>query len=338
LADRLTEQFNCAAKLKEEREAKLARAAAKIRRLEEEAKRLETSADDQLSNARQTEADVARLEEECTTLAKAFKVKKRTLDLLPNAAENHRKLSDLVNGSVERIMRTGKQWEGVRIPLINKYRRRKQLLHERKKEVGLKVEEIKVMRVEMRRKAADLKDKARLHQQVTAELAALPKTQAREIYVRRIIDVVGTIKRQNSERDRILASVRRVQKEIANISQTQQRSFRLADDNIFQAAKREQASGVLPTEQFAGPAYRDVVTLRDGFAALISRVEASGHLKNECATLQKRIEALEQKNTTANMKTVMSDLGQVRQENETLVAQAKKLKAAWRALQQQARG
>ncbi len=156
------------AKLKEERDAQLATAQEKIRKLEENIKKLDAATESQLSNARQLEGDINSVVEECKKLQEVYLVKKRTLDLLPNAEENYRKLKALVDGSSDRLMGLGSQWEQTRVPLINKYRRRKQLLHERKQEVGLKVEQIKVMREELRRKAQALKEKAKLHEQVRA--------------------------------------------------------------------------------------------------------------------------------------------------------------------------
>jgi hypothetical protein len=74
--------------------------------------------------------------------------------------------------------------------------------------------------------------------QVTAELAALPKSIPREAYVKRIMDVVRNLVKYREEIDKILTDVRRVQKEINSASQTQQRSFSVADDTVAQVLLR----------------------------------------------------------------------------------------------------
>ena len=319
-------------KLKDERDAKIAAAQEKMRAIEEQMKKMEAATAEQEVLARESQGEITAVVEDAKKLHEAYLVKKRTLDLLPNAAENYRKLSGLVDASTERIMGFGQQWEAARIPLINKYRRRKQLLGERKTEVGRKVEQIKLMRDELRRKAADLKEKARLHEQVVQELAALPKAVPREAYVKRIMDVVKNLVKYRQEIERILESVRKVQKDINAASQTQGRSFALADDTIYTAARREKNTNVPPEQRFASQSYGNIVKIRDGFAALTKQVESTGHIKNDILALQSKIEALESKNITANMKTVMTDLNQVKQENEQLIEQAKKLKSVARKL------
>lgn len=56
-----------------------------------------------------------------------YKVKKQTIDLLPEADENILKLQEVVEGSANRLVTLANQWEKHRAPLISDYRNLKEL-------------------------------------------------------------------------------------------------------------------------------------------------------------------------------------------------------------------
>lgn len=57
----------------------------------------------------------------------SVRVKKQTIDLMPDAENNLAKLQALVEGSAKRVVNLAAQWEKRRAPLIDEHRRLKEL-------------------------------------------------------------------------------------------------------------------------------------------------------------------------------------------------------------------
>jgi hypothetical protein len=190
----------------------------------------------------------------------------------------------------------------------------------------VKVEHIKQMRIEMKKKAEDIRAKAKLHTQLVEELNKLPKSVNRQVYVKRIMDVLRNLRKQDQLIKTVLADVRQVQKEINIASQAKIRSFDVADEVIYQAALKESQGGVPVNQRFGAPAYQNVVALRDSFNRLVEQVEETGRCKNEIRDVTAKVEELAKRNTSENMKRIVTDLEQVKAENTQLKSKLKKLK------------
>mmetsp|Transcript_23693 Transcript_23693/g.46665 ORF Transcript_23693/g.46665 Transcript_23693/m.46665 type:complete len:635 (-) Transcript_23693:401-2305(-) len=306
--------------IRREREAELQALQETIRALRDKRRAMEQLAEENANQARQIEAELGQKLTKTAEMEKAFKVKKQTLDLLPNAAENLKKLSDIAQASAERLVQLAGEWESKRVPLVTKYRRKKQLILERKSEVGTKVEAIKRMRVEMKQKAQQLREKDALYKQVLEELAKMPKSINRQVYVRRIMDIVKNLEKQKVDIARVLEDVRMLQKDINSLSQKSKRTFDLVDERVYAEAKNKNTT--------AKEVYRNIVLMRDGFVELVKNVENTGKVKNEIRDTSARIEALESRNTGLNMKSVAEDLAAVKDENKKLATKIKALRAS----------
>lgn len=310
--------------IQKEREEQLQKAQLKLKNLKLLFHKMQTVSEQKKSSVRQMEGELNDIQERISKLENDYKVKKRTRDLLPNADENLRKLHQIAEASAKRLLQLGEEWEKHRVPLVTKYRRKKQMLNDRKGEVGVKVDQIKRMRQEMKAKVVDLRQKDQLFKQLTEEYNKLPKSINRQVYVRRIMDIVKNLERQKLDISKVLADVRQIQKDINQISKTSKRSFGICDELVYQAANKAKKPGEKDTT--ATQAYKYVVQLREGFDALVACVEETGRCKNEIKDLQASIEALEARNTSLNMKRVANDLEQVKKENKEMLSKIKKLK------------
>jgi endonuclease III-like uncharacterized protein len=58
----------------------------------------------------------------------------------------------------------------------------------------------------------------------------------RSAYTRRILEIIGNIRKQKEEIDRVLADTRQVQKEINQLTGRLDRSFAVADELIFKVS------------------------------------------------------------------------------------------------------
>lgn len=314
--------------VQQEREAQLQKAQQQFKKLKSYASKMQTVSEQNTSSARQMEGELNDIQAKIAELENTYKVKKRTLDLLPNADENLKKLQQIADQSAKRLLKLGEEWEKHRVPLVTKYRRKKQMLNDRKGEVGVKVDQIKRMRQEMKAKVVDLRQKDGLFKQLTEEYNKLPKSINRQVYVRRIMDIVKNLEKQRLDINSVLADVRQIQKDINQISKTSKRSFDICDELVYQAANKSKRPG--EKDSTATQSYKYVVQLREGFVDLVQRVEETGKMKNEIKDLEASIEALEARNTSLNMKRVANDLSQVKKENKEMLQKIKKLKGKGR--------
>lgn len=303
------------------RDAEVTGAQESVKQLQDTVKKMDSKTVQNEQTSHMLEAEIIKMDEEIKKLTDAYKVIDNTNKLMNsgNADENMKKLNAIVAQSTARIVTLGEEWEKYRQPILAKYRRNKQLLRERKDEVGVKVEHIKQMRIEMKKKAEDIRAKAKLHTQLVEELNKLPKSVNRQVYVKRIMDVLRNLRKQDQLIKTVLADVRQVQKEINIASQAKIRSFDVADEVIYQAALKESQGGVPVNQRFGAPAYQNVVALRDSFNRLVEQVEETGRCKNEIRDVTAKVEELAKRNTSENMKRIVTDLEQVKAEDRKSV-------------------
>lgn len=313
------EEQEAADALKAEREKKVSQLTEKLKKLKAAIKGKEATKEENKGLTRQMEVKLNEFKTQTETMEKQYKVKKRTLDLLPNAQENLGKLQQLSQASAAKLLQLAQEWENHRVPLVERYRKQKLHMADRKGEVEVKVGQIKRMRIEMKEKAADLREKDAVYKQVLDEFNNMPKSINRQVYVRRIMDIVKNLEKQKVDIKSVLDDVRQVQKDINMLSGKSKRSFDVVDEIVFQEASKKK-------NPVATQTYKNVVQLRDGFVELVKTVEDTGRIKNEIRDTTSKITALEARNTALNMKRVADDLAQVREENKKLAAQVKKLK------------
>ena len=79
-----------------------------------------------LVNQQQLAEATASQEAKNKDLEEEFRIKKKTMELLPEADENIVKLEALVDSSSERLVKLAKKWEEHRQPLIEEYRQLKE--------------------------------------------------------------------------------------------------------------------------------------------------------------------------------------------------------------------
>lgn len=65
------------------------------------------------------EAETEKIGEENGARGETYKMRKKVLDLLPNADENIKKLQEVVDNSAKRLGVLAEKWEGVRTGLIS---------------------------------------------------------------------------------------------------------------------------------------------------------------------------------------------------------------------------
>ncbi|XP_017324208.1 coiled-coil domain-containing protein 22 isoform X1 [Ictalurus punctatus] len=240
-----------------------------------------------------------------------IRVKKQTIDLLPDAENNLIKLQSLVEASSKRVVHLASQWEKHRTPLIDEHRRLKELCSNREMESSRKLSEIKDLHDKIRQSAEEAKKKESLYKQLITEYETLPKDVSRSAYTMRILEIVGNIKKQKEEITKILSDTKDLQKEINGLTGKLDRTFAVTDELVFKDAKKDES---------VRKSYKYLAALHENCTQLIQTIEDTGSIMREIRDLEEQIETENGKKTVSNLEKILEDYKAIRQENSALAA------------------
>ncbi|GFU96946.1 coiled-coil domain-containing protein 22 homolog [Trichonephila clavipes] len=257
---------------------------------------------------------IKKEQETIDDLKERYRVKKCTLSLLPDAETNIEKLQAVIDASSQRLVSLANQWEQHRVPLIDQYRELRELSSRRVNETQRKLEEIKVLREKIKSLGVEARQKEEMHKHLVTAYEKLTKDVSRCAYTRRIMEIVGNIKKQKAEIDKVLLDTRNVQKEINKLSGKLERTFTVTDELIFKDAKKDEA---------IRRAYKYLAALHENCNQLVVIVEETGAIAREIRELEDQIEQENQKKVAATLERITSDYKQMQQENASLLAQLK---------------
>jgi hypothetical protein len=145
------------------------------------------------SKVRQLESELDALNHESETLEREVMLKRKTLEMLPSAAENIGKLQMICGASSKRMLQLAQEWEVHRRPLVDRLRLIKKAKSQRKLRCKAMVDEVKKMREDMVNMVQELKDKQEKVEMLLDEKTKLPKNINRLIYTHRIMDIISSI-------------------------------------------------------------------------------------------------------------------------------------------------
>uniref|UniRef100_A0A672PLC3 Coiled-coil domain-containing protein 22 n=1 Tax=Sinocyclocheilus grahami TaxID=75366 RepID=A0A672PLC3_SINGR len=239
----------------------------------------------------------------------SVKMKRQTIDLLPDAENNLLKLQSLVEASSKRVVHLASQWEKHRVPLIDEHRRLKELCSNRESESSRKLSEIKDLHDKIRQSAEEAKKKESLHKQLQTEYETLSKDVSRSAYTMRILEIVGNIKKQKEEITKILSDTKELQKEINSLTGKLDRTFAVTDELVFKDAKKDES---------VRKSYKYLAALHENCTKLIQTIEDTGTILREIRDLEEQIETENGKRTVSNLEKILEDYKAIRQENSAL--------------------
>jgi chromosome segregation ATPase len=110
-----------------------------------------------VSSMRQLESQLAAALAKTDELEKEYLIRKKALEMLPDANNHIAKLQDICGKSAERLVELGAEWETHRIPMVATLRKHKEGLSVRKETCRKMVEEMKSMREEMKGMAGQVR-------------------------------------------------------------------------------------------------------------------------------------------------------------------------------------
>jgi hypothetical protein len=181
------------------------------------------------------------------------RVVERTAMLLDDPEDNEKKLREMIEVSKRKIQSLHEQWDQHKRPLEEQIRENESVSQKVSKiarSIGLffftklillfqsKISEIlaeiKTTKQKTQTIVEDIKFKTKLHQELLTELQTANKNVQRISYTSRIIDIIGSIKKQNNDIDKILGDTRELQKSIARLQEQLNRQYKVSDDLLFQ--------------------------------------------------------------------------------------------------------
>uniref|UniRef100_A0A672KMA0 Coiled-coil domain-containing protein 22 n=1 Tax=Sinocyclocheilus grahami TaxID=75366 RepID=A0A672KMA0_SINGR len=237
----------------------------------------------------------------------SIKMKRQTIDLLPDAENNLLKLQSLIEASSKRVVHLASQWEKHRVPLIDEHL----VLTFPQSESSRKLSEIKDLHDKIRQSAEEAKKKESLYKQLLAEYETLSKDVSRSTYTMRILEIVGNIKKQKEEITKILSDTKDLQKEINGLTGKLDRTFAVTDELVFKDAKKDES---------VRKSYKYLAALHENCTQLIQTIEDTGTIMREIRDLEEQIETENGKRTVSNLEKILEDYKAIRQENSALAA------------------
>ncbi|XP_062454654.1 6-phosphofructo-2-kinase/fructose-2,6-bisphosphatase 1 isoform X2 [Rhea pennata] len=187
----------------------------------------------------------------------------------------------VVEASSQRIVSLAGQWERHRGPLLAEYRHLRALRDSAQLESSRRLSEIRALHERSCSAADEARRKEELYKQLVLELEALPRDISRAVYTRRILEIVGNIRKQKEEIGKILVDTRVLQKEINTLVGKLERTFSVTDELLFKDAKRDEV---------VRKAYKYLAALHENCAQLIHTIEDTGTIQREIRDLEEQIE------------------------------------------------
>ncbi|XP_053684089.1 coiled-coil domain-containing protein 22 homolog [Sabethes cyaneus] len=276
----------------------------------------------QLQTGRQQQDESVEMHKKALAkLKEDKKFKERTHILLEDPEVNVKKLEAIIAAGGERMKKLQDQWDAHRTPLVETLE-----VHKAKNSDILSrsqpiLDQIESTRRKCEEITIDLQTKSAMHLRLQKEFEKLNKTVSRTAYTSRILEIVGNIRKQKNDIDKILQDTRSLQKEINSITGQLDRQFTVTDDLIFRNAKKD---------EYAKRAYKLLVMLHSDCAELIGLVQETGAIKREIRDLEDQIENEKTRNTAANLAQITNDLTEMQNESLRLEESIRELEEAIR--------
>ncbi|XP_046394778.1 coiled-coil domain-containing protein 22 homolog [Ischnura elegans] len=256
-------------------------------------------------------------EKPCQEVEERLALWRRTEEILPRpgseglAGEGVERLKNMADASARRLLSLASAWDERRTPLLAEYRRLREHDTNRASEAQKQVELLRSLREKTREVMEEVREKEQIRKQLTAEREKITKDVGRSAYTRRIMEIIGNIRKQNEDIEKVLQDTRDVQKEINQLTGRLDRSFTVADELIFRDAKKDET---------ARKAYKLLATLHSDCSDIVRMVEETGATVREIRDLEDQIQTEEANSVASNLERITADLKQMRQESAALAA------------------
>jgi coiled-coil domain-containing protein 22 len=234
-------------------------------------------------------------------------VKRKTMQLLPEADANMAQLRTLADEQAAKIQALAAEWDVERVALVDRYRALRASVKDRTGDVRSLLDEIRVLRAQIEELRASAKQRYDRYKALLDTWQQLPKDISRETYTVRILDIVRQTKKQKVDIDKILIDTRNINKEINSVSESLFRSFSVTSELVFADATKDDT---------AKQAYKLLAHMHKLFEKLVQTVSRTGHLRRDILTLEDKHAALDKRLASLNIDQIVQDLEQLQKESK----------------------
>uniref|UniRef100_A0A0K8SMG4 Coiled-coil domain-containing protein 22 homolog n=1 Tax=Lygus hesperus TaxID=30085 RepID=A0A0K8SMG4_LYGHE len=273
---------------------------------------LQTAIRNDTSELAQVRKDYESVEAELKGRVKEYEALCKALELLPNYEDNLKKVEGLITLSDKRFESLNAQWDSYKKPLTAKYEELKSKA--RTNDNDENSETVSALRSKLDVATKQILAKQQQMQQLQKEFDQLPKNIIRSSYTRRIMEIIGNIKKQKDEIDKILRDTKQLQRNTNGLFGTLDRLFTVVDETIFRNAKKDEHSK---------KAYKHLATLHTDCADIVRMVMETGAIEREIRDLQEQVENESSKKVGDNLERISADMRLLKEENVTLTRQLK---------------
>lgn len=157
-------------------------------------------------------------------------------------------------------------------------------------------------------KSKEMKEKETLIHEIMEKMPE-PMPPGRNLYTKRIIEVVNNVKKQNHETSKVLLETRALQKEINSLQGKVQRAFTVSDESIFREAK---------SSEWHKRCYKLLAAMREHCDQVTDGITEMGLTKRDILKLEETMEKEQFKLIGSNLVRIQADLKQLQIENQKL--------------------
>lgn len=183
----------------------------------------------------------------------------------------------------EELEKLKTEWDEYKKPINEEIFANKQMLNERKVEYQYKNEKIKDLKKDFKKAVEDLEHKKKVHEYMKVEVEKMPKDVNRNQYLKRINEIIKTLKDQKKEIIGVLDDVKAIQKDTeAVLAQTK------AIDNDVETIIFDDASK--KKDKTAKDIYEQVQSLKKNFNLVITNVQEQNKIKNQIRDVETKNE------------------------------------------------
>ncbi|XP_055919483.1 coiled-coil domain-containing protein 22 homolog [Eupeodes corollae] len=257
---------------------------------------------------KQSQVTQAKLKEE-------KKVHERTCVVLENPEVNIAKMEALIASTQSRKAKLEEKWVQHREPLQQAWEKTK-AKNSNSTQANESQKKLETIQEKVTKLESELKAKSALHTQLVGVLQKENRTTSRKAYTTRILEIIGNIRKQKDDIEKVLRDTRQLQKQINTITGQLDRQFTVADDLLFTTAKDSESSK---------KAYKLLITLHSHCSNLIVLVKETGSVMREVRDLEDQIEQEKSRNILANLENILGDLKLMEAESKSLQEKISKI-------------
>lgn len=212
-----------------------------------------------------------------------------------------------IKTQIEEIAAT---WEQIQKDLLEQVKLKKSQSLAQNEEYRDKMKRIVYLKKSIAAKLKEIQSKESL----VGELDAKKPDQwppARASYTRRIIEIIGNVKKQNDETKKVLMETKTIQKDINTLYGKIERSFAVSEDIIYREAK---------LNEWNRKCYKQLALLHTTFDQLLEAVSNVGLHLREIRNLEEMVDNERARKASSNLTRINADLQQIKLENQQLKA------------------